>query len=149
MTNEILTLDRIVFLEETEKEAALKKLAENLGTAPQVKDRNELCAEILSRDALLSTAIGCGIAIPHVRLASVTDLVMSVGLSRVDIQGFEAIDGAPVRLLFMIAAAQNQHTYYLQTLASFCTLLKEKTLRDGLLSARTADEVYRLLSQRV
>ena len=93
----------------------------------------------------MSTAIGRGIAIPHVRLSSVTDLVMSVGISRTDIIDFQTIDDTPVRLLFMIAAAYNQHSYYLQTLSYFSAKLKNKALRDSLLAVKEPAEVYDLL----
>jgi PTS system nitrogen regulatory IIA component len=102
--------------------------------------------EILKREELMSTAIGCGIAIPHVRLSSVTDLIVSVGISRTDIVDFNPLDDEPVRLVFMITAAQNQHTYYLQTLSWFSSRLKNKELRDSLLAAQTPQEVYDLLT---
>ncbi|MDR1747537.1 MAG: PTS sugar transporter subunit IIA [Spirochaetaceae bacterium] len=141
----ILSPDRIIFLNHSTKRDALLALAENLSTAPQVKNSQELSVEILKREDLMSTAIGRGIAIPHVRLSSVTDLVMSVGISRVDIIDFQTIDDAPVRLLFMIAAAYNQHTYYLQTLSYFSSKLKNQELKDALLSVQTSLEAYTLL----
>ena len=141
----ILSPDRIVFLSHSTKQDALVALAETLGTAPQVKNSQELTTEILKREELMSTAIGRGIAIPHVRLASVTDLVMAVGISRTDIIDFQAIDDTPVRLLFMIAAAYNQHTYYLQTLSFFSSRLKSQELHDSLLEAETPLDAYNLL----
>lgn len=141
----ILSPDRIVFLNHSTKHDALLALADNLSTAPQVKASEELSTEILKREELMSTAIGRGIAIPHVRLASVTDLVMSVGISKVDIIDFQAIDDMPVRLLFMIAAAYNQHAYYLQTLSFFSNKLKNKELHDNLLSVENPIDAYNLL----
>jgi len=141
----ILSPDRIVLLNHSTKHDALVALAEVLGTAPQIKNRNELTVEILKREELMSTAIGRGIAIPHVRLSSVTDLVMAVGICRSDIIDFQTIDDVPVRLLFMIAAAYNQHAYYLQTLSFFSTKLKNPALKDGLLAAQTPLDAYNLL----
>lgn len=123
------------------------QLAQNLATAPQIKDAQELETEILKREELMSTAIGRGIAIPHVRLSSVTDLVMSVGISGTDIIDFQTIDDTPVRLLFMIAAAYNQHSYYLQTLSFFSAKLKNQELRDALFAAKTPADVYALLTK--
>jgi len=142
----ILSPDRILFLDYSRKKDVLLALAENLAAAPQVKNRQELSIEILKREELMSTAIGCGIAIPHVRLSSVTDLIVSVGISRIDIVDFNPLDDEPVRLVFMITAAQNQHTYYLQTLSWFSARLKNKELRDLLLAAQTPQEVYGLLT---
>ena len=142
----ILSPERIVFINHSTKRDAIVQLAQNLATAPQIKNESELVTEILKREELMSTAIGRGIAIPHVRLSSVTDLVMSVGVCRNDIIDFQAIDDTPVRLLFMIAAAYNQHSYYLQTLSFFSLKLKDKALREKILSATTESEVYALLS---
>lgn len=141
----ILSPDRIVLLNHLTRHDALVALSESLGTAPQIKNRNELTVEILKREELMSTAIGRGIAIPHVRLSSVTDLVMAVGLCKNDIIDFQTIDDVPVRLLFMIAAAYNQHAYYLQTLSFFSTKLKNSSLREGLLAAETPLDAYKLL----
>jgi PTS system nitrogen regulatory IIA component len=142
----ILSPARIVFLDYPSKRDALLELAKNLATAPQIKNSQELTLEILRREELMSTAIGRGIAIPHVRLQSITDLVVSVGISRVDITDFNPLDDEPVRLLFMIAAAYNQHASYLQTLSYFSARLKNRELRDSLLQAQTADTVYNLLT---
>lgn len=141
----IMSPDRIVFLNHTTKHDALIQLADNLATAPQVKDAAELQKEILKRESLMSTSIGRGIAIPHVRLASVTDLVMSVGISKVDIIDFEPVDEMPVRLLFMIAAAYNQHSYYLQTLAFFSSKIRNSDLRESLLTIDNPLDAYNLL----
>ncbi len=144
----IISPDRIIFLNYPSKRDALIKLAENLSTAPQIKNKEELISEILRREELMSTAIGKGIAIPHVRLNSVTDLVVSIGISRCDIVDFQTLDDVPVRLLFMIAAAYNQHAYYLQTLSFFSARLKVVELRDALLNCKTTQEAYDLLIQQ-
>jgi PTS system nitrogen regulatory IIA component len=141
----IISPDRIVFLNYSTKRDALLALADNLAQAPQVKNGQELSQEILKREDLMSTAIGQGIAIPHVRLASVTDLVVSVGISRTDIIDFQALDDEPVRLLFMIGAAYNQHAYYLQTLSFFSARLKNRDLRTALLAAENPRDAYALL----
>ena len=141
----IISPDRILFLDCKAKRETLTLLAENLGLAPQVKNRQELSERIIQRENLMSTAIGRGIAIPHVRLSSITDLVMSVGICKNDIVDFQPLDDEPVRLLFMIAAAYNQHAYYLQTLSFFSARLKNKELRASLLNSQSAEKAYKLL----
>ena len=143
----ILSPDRVIFINQSTKRDALVELSQNLSTAPQVKFPQELETEIIKREELMSTAIGRGIAIPHVRLSSVTDLVMSVGICKNDIIDFQSIDESPVRILIMIAAAYNQHTYYLQTLSFLSSKLKEKELRDALLDAKSSLEAYELLTK--
>ena len=142
----VLSPERVIFINHTTKHDALVELAQVLATAPQVKNEQELTTEILKREELMSTAIGRGIAIPHVRLSSVTDLVMSVGICKNDIIDFQTIDDEGVRLLIMIAAAYNQHAYYLQTLSFFSSKLKNRDLRDSLLGAKDAMEAYALFT---
>ena len=141
----IISPDRILFPNYSTKRDVLLALSDVLAKAPQVKNRQELASEILKRDELMSTAIGRGIAIPHVRLSSITDLVVAVGINQTDIVDFQSLDDEPVRLIFMIAAAYNQHAYYLQTLSFFSARLKNSDLRTKLLLAKTEDEVYKLL----
>ena len=141
----ILSPDRVVFINHTSKHDALVQLADVLATAPQVKNAQELTQEILNREELMSTAIGRGIAIPHVRLSSVTDLVMAVGICKKPIADFQTLDDQPVNLLFMIAAAYNQHSYYLKTISHFSAKLKDKDLRDAISTSLSEQEVYNLL----
>lgn len=141
----ILSPDRIVFINQSTKHDALVQLSDVLCTAPQVKNASELTTEILKREELMSTGIGCGIAIPHVRLASVTDLVMAVGICKKPIEDFEAFDEQPVNLLFMIAASYNQHSYYLKTISHISGKLKDEELRKSLLNANSEIEVFNLL----
>ncbi len=142
----ILSPDRIVFINHSTKRDAIVELATNLATAPQIKNEKELIEEILKREELMSTAIGRGLAIPHVRLASVTDLVMSVGICKNDLIDFQTIDDTPVRLLIMIVAAYNQHSYYLQTLSFFSSKLKNKEVREALLNCTSSIEAYNILT---
>ena len=118
-----------------------------LASAPQIKNAQELTQEILKREELMSTAIGKGIAIPHVRLSSVTDLVMAVGICKTPISDYQTIDDEPVKLLFMIAAAYNQHSYYLKTISQFSAKFKDTALLNSIYLAKTEQEVFDLLSK--
>lgn len=142
----ILSPDRIIFINHSTKRDSLVELANSLSAAPQVKNSAELVSEILKREELMSTAIGRGIAIPHVRLSSVTDLVMAVGICKNPINDFQPLDDVPVSILIMIAASYNQHSYYLQTLSFFSSKLKNQELREALVNAASADEVFKLLN---
>ena len=142
----ILSPDRIVFINHSSKHDAIVQLSQVLATAPQIKNAQELTTEILKREELMSTAIGKGIAIPHVRLSSVTDLVMAVGVCKKPIADYQTIDDTPVDLLFMIAAAYNQHSLYLKTISHFCGKLKQEGFHEQLVNAKDAQEVFELLS---
>lgn len=142
----ILSPNRVKFITQTSKRDALIELAKVLGTAPQIKREEELVTEILKREDLMSTAIGRGIAIPHVRLSSVTDLVMAVGVCKTPLLDFSTVDDKPVNLLIMIAAAYNQHAYYLQTISFFSAKLRDPEIREKIVSSNDENEVYNLLT---
>ena len=144
----ILSPERVVFINHSSKHDALVQLSEVLATAPQVKNAAELTAEILKREELMSTGIGRGIAIPHVRLSSVTDLVMAVGVCRKPIEDFQAIDDQPVSLLFMIAAAYNQHSYYLKTISHFSAIFKQNDLVGEMVGAKDEAELFDILLRK-
>lgn len=146
LVSNILSPERIVYMNHSTKHDALVELSKVLATAPQIKDGRELESEILKREALMSTALGRGIAIPHVRLSSVTDLVIAVGISKTDIIDFQPIDEVPVRLLIMLAAAYNQHNYYLRTISFFSTKLRDVALRQNLLESDSPIQAYKLLT---
>ena len=61
------------------------------------------------------------------------------------IADFQTLDDQPVNLLFMIAAAYNQHSYYLKTISYFSGKLKQPDLRESMLSAQTEMDIYNLL----
>lgn len=144
---DVLTPDRVLMLDCTKKEEALNALIDCLGTAPEVKNTEELRREVFEREELMSTGIGFGIGVPHVRLASVTDLVLAVGVNSREIEDYASLDERPVQIICMVAARDNQHTQYLKALAAISSLMKESSVRDALLAAEDSAAVYQLLTQ--
>lgn len=142
---QVLTPERVLILESTTKKEALQTLADLLGTAPQIEDQNDLVRGIFYREELMSTGIGMGIAVPHVRLASVTGPVMCAGICRHPLTDYESLDGVPVRLIFMIAAGQHQHAEHLKLLSSLSLRFKCETLRNALMNASDPLSFYQIL----
>ena len=142
----VLTQERVLILESTTKKQALQVMTECLGKAPQIKDPDALVKGIFYREELMSTGIGMGIAVPHVRLASVVDPVMCAGICRHPLADYESLDGVPVRLIFMIAAGQHQHAEHLRLLSSLSLRFKEEKLRNALMSATDPLVFYQILT---
>jgi PTS system nitrogen regulatory IIA component len=141
----VLTLERVLILESKTKRDALLALTDCLGSAAEIKDHDALVQGIFYREELMSTGIGMGIAVPHIRLASVTQPVMSAGLCRNPITDYQSLDGIPIHLIFMIAAGQNQHAEYLKLLSSLSLKLKNENLRNSLISAPDTQTFYNTL----
>jgi PTS system nitrogen regulatory IIA component len=142
----ILSRERVVFLNETTKEEALTHLAEVLSSAKEVHNPDELLEEIFRREELMSTGIGMGIGIPHVRLNSVDDLVIAVGVCRKPLVDYQSLDNAPVQLLVMIAANTGQHSKHIKTLSAITKILKDDDTRRAILSAPTEEQAYQIFT---
>jgi PTS system nitrogen regulatory IIA component len=147
LLGDILTPERVLVLDCATKDEVLRALLGVLATAPQVKNPEELAREMFEREELMSTGIGRGIGVPHVRLRSVSTLVMAVAVNRRDLEDYTSLDERPVRVVCMVAARHDQHAQYLKTLATISTLLKDDVRRAALLSADSPLVVHALLTQ--
>ncbi len=142
---EVLTPERIMLLDCSTKREVLEKLVECLGRAAEVRDAKELSEAIWRRESLMSTGIGLGIAVPHVRLASVLEPVMAVAVTKEAMADYESLDGRPIRIVFMIAAGQDQHTHHIQLLAAIAQLAKDEKLKVALLAAESPRTIFDIL----
>lgn len=142
----ILDPEKILFMDCLSKKEALLELSECLGKSPAIEDKDKLREAIFYREELMSTGIGLGTGIPHVRLDCVNKLVMAIGVCRNPLSDYESIDGKPVTLIFMIAAGKEQHAEYLKVLASISSKLKDEDLRNRLFYSGNAEEFYLLFT---
>jgi PTS system nitrogen regulatory IIA component len=142
----LLNPERVCFLKSAAKREALLELAYLLAEAPQVEDRDRLVEAIFKREELMSTGIGQGIAIPHVRIPSVRDLCIAAGISKEGIGDYQALDDQPVHFVLMLAAGEDQHAYYLKALSSLSARLKDPKVKKRVISAETAEQAYSLLT---
>ncbi|MCZ6788262.1 MAG: PTS sugar transporter subunit IIA [Planctomycetota bacterium] len=141
----ILPPERVLLLESTNKKDALRELARTVSEAPEVADGERLIEAIMEREAIMSTGIGLGIAIPHAKIESVTDFVIGLGKSNAGIE-FNSLDEKPVHFLVMIAGPKDQQERYLQLLAKITLKLKDSTVRRRLSEASSVDEIRSALS---
>ena len=114
-----------------------------MDTSPNILDKDVFREAIFERESIVSTGIGLGIAIPHVKIKEVRDLTLCVGISKDGID-WNAIDNQPVHVVFLIAGSDEQHEVYLRILAKIVLLLKNRKRREKLIQARTIEEVVAL-----
>ncbi len=126
--------ERVVDLKATTKKDALKEMAGLFAGDPNVTDTAVLLDAIYKREELVSTGVGLGVAIPHVKIPEVKDYVVAIGRKVEGIE-FDSLDGQPVRLIFMIGASEHQTRDFVKVLARIMRLLKNGAVRVGLLEA--------------
>jgi PTS system nitrogen regulatory IIA component len=102
---------------------------------------------VLERERLGSTGIGDGIAIPHGKVTGLDEMVVSFGRSREGIE-FEAMDGKPVHLFFLLMAPENSAGQHLKALAKISRMLKDPNFRKNLLNAKMHEDLFRIIAEK-
>jgi len=140
-----LTAERVVLMDVADKKTVLTRLVDLLAETPFVRNRDELLKGILAREELMSTGIGFGIGVPHVRIDSVTDLVMAVAVCKQPVADYSSLDGTPVQIVCMLAARPDQHTKYIRTLSSISSRLKDAATRERIIGSDDPAYIHRQL----
>ncbi|MFY9401892.1 MAG: PTS sugar transporter subunit IIA [Candidatus Omnitrophota bacterium] len=138
----------ITDIKATKKEDVIKELVDALIEAGDVEKRarNKLIESLMSREALGSTAIGQGIAIPHAKSDSISKLVAAFGLSVKGVD-FDSLDGEPAYIFFLLVAPQDSAGPHLKALARISRLLKDKYFRDTLRTCEDDKAIIRIITQ--
>ena len=133
-------------LSSSTKPDVLKELSSSLSKSNPSVPLLKLAAVLEERERLGSTGIGEGVAIPHGKLAGLTNLSASFGVSRSGID-FEAIDGKRTHLFFALVAPENSAGLHLKALARISRLFKNSSFREAILAAKNSEEIYSLIAR--
>jgi mannitol/fructose-specific phosphotransferase system IIA component (Ntr-type) len=142
---DVVSADRTRLLEGRTKQAVLSELVGLLVDTGVVPDGSELERLINEREALMSTGIGLGIAVPHARIQGLPVSCIAFGTSPDGIQDYESIDGSPVRIVSMIITGTQRQREYIELLSSLARLFKDEAVRERVLSARSSGELWDIL----
>ncbi len=143
LLDQLIDISRIVDLQASTKEQALKELVGIMATSPNISNSKALLEKILEREKLISTGVGIGVALPHVKIPSVKDFVVAIGRSQRGID-FQSLDDKPVHIVVMIAANDSQSGEFLKLMAKIVLRLKDKEFRRRVLLAQGAEEIRSL-----
>ena len=131
-------------LEVVTKDEALRSLADRVASVVSELDAADILAVIKDREALGSTGIGHGIAIPHGKLGGLEEIVVLFGRSKKGVE-FAAVDGNPVHLIFLLLAPENSAGTHLKILARISRMLKREEICHKLLELSTAEDLYAVI----
>jgi PTS system nitrogen regulatory IIA component len=131
-------------LNATDKRGVLERLTGAVAKASGV-NQEEMVRVLLERERLGSTGIGGGIAIPHGKLKSLESLLVGFGRSLKGVE-FEAMDGKPAHLFFVLMAPEDSTGDHLRMLARISRLLKDSTFKERLMTAADGHELYMVIA---
>jgi len=127
-----------------DKAGVIREFAALLQAAGKVLDAGELVRALLDREALGSTGIGDGVAIPHGKLRNSRGIVVAFGRSHGGVD-FQSLDDQPAYLFFLLATPESNAGEHLKILARISRILKNPALRDKLRSATDRHELRQLI----
>ncbi|TFG81602.1 MAG: PTS sugar transporter subunit IIA [Spirochaetales bacterium] len=131
-------------LESFDKEGVIRELVDVLASTGKVSDVETLYKAVRLRETLGSTGLADGIAVPHGKTNAVRDLALAIGIAPAGID-FEAADGKPSKLFFLMAAPPDKAGPHIEALAEIARLSRSKALCSALVSAQNAADVVALL----
>jgi mannitol/fructose-specific phosphotransferase system IIA component (Ntr-type) len=123
---------------------ALEKLISVVAESPAITDREAFRRAVVDRESVMSTGIGGGIAIPHVRIPEVKFAVVGVAVAPEGLD-FASLDNSPVHILVLFATPAGADKEYLSLLARVMLALKNQDLFDRLRGCHTPEEVFEVL----
>ena len=139
LLTELLSIERIkIPLESQNKDDLLRELVD-VAAGPGAPDREDLLRAVREREAVLSTGIGHGVAIPHGKSSAVNDLRMAAGRSAGPVD-FDALDGEPVSLFFLLVGPESAAGPHIKALSRISRLVRKDEVREKLVAARNAAE---------
>jgi mannitol/fructose-specific phosphotransferase system IIA component (Ntr-type) len=134
----------IVPIKNYDKKLLIEELLDAAGATGEILDRTKALQALLDREALGSTGLENGLAIPHARTNAVNGIVMALGVAPQGID-FQSADGRPCNLFFLLLASEEYTTTYVQVLAQIVRLNQLTEFRSSALKASSAEEVLSAL----
>ncbi|MBI5815781.1 MAG: PTS sugar transporter subunit IIA [Nitrospinae bacterium] len=130
-----------------DKDEAIGKMVDHLVAAGRLGEdrRDPLFEKLMEREGLSSTGIGGGVAIPHASGENIADMLVVMALCPDGLE-FGALDGQPVRIIFLIVGSERSPKVHLQLLATIVRACRNQGLVNGLVSTATAGDAFAILS---
>ena len=143
----VLTPETVnLHLKGTSKEEIIDELLDMLVQAGKVKDNTVARACVLDRERKMSTGMKHGIAIPHGKTDSVSDLVACIGISDHPVD-FDSLDQEPCRIFIMTLSPIDKTGPHLQFLAEVSLLFKSAEKRQEILNTTDKSDIIRILTE--
>lgn len=145
--NDLLRKDAMIMdLKATTKQEAIAEMVQKLYDVGAISDIETFKTGILAREAQTSTGLGDGVAMPHAKNAAVKRPTVLFAKSKQGLD-YEALDGQPTYLFFMIAAPEGANDTHLQALAALSSRLLDGDFISQLKNAETPDQVQALFAK--
>lgn len=145
LLSELLSVNHVkVPLDSRTKTDVLRELVGLVTAGQPAADAEAILAAVGERERVLSTGIGSGVAIPHGKTPDIDQLVLAAGVSAQPID-FDALDGAPVRVFFLLIGPESASGAHVKALSRISRLLRREHLRTELANANSPEAFLRIV----
>ena len=131
----------VVNLSSTEKDELFEELVETIHFHYPYFDKSQALEVLNDREAKMTTGIIHSVGIPHALIPSINSSVGAIGISRTGID-YDALDGSPVYVVFMIIGKENAPEEHMQILKQLASVLQLPNFINELLVLKNSSEVY-------
>jgi len=128
------------------KDEAISKTVDLLKQSGAVANAEKFLSAVLERESLGSTAIGRGIALPHARTQYIEEITIAFMRLKEGVD-FSAVDGEPVRLIFLMGTPLKKVSEYLTVLSRLSNILKDESVRKQIYKAKSPFEIRTLFKK--
>ena len=135
-----------VGLKVTNKADLIKALIKLACSTGKVNDPEIVRSEVLKREEIMSTGIGNGIALPHAKTNSVSDMICAIALLDSPID-YNAIDGEPISVAFLLLGRENNVGTHLRILSKISRFLSDESKLQELKNCKTSQEVFNIFAE--
>lgn len=136
----------IMDLKATSKLEAINEMVKKLKDEGIISDEEMFKDFILKREEKGTTGLGDGIAMPHAKTTAVKIPAVLFAKSKTGVD-YEALDGEPVHIFFMIAATEGAHDSHIETLAKLSKMLINDEFVKELMTCENPDKVHELVDK--
>jgi len=126
------------------KNEVIEELVEMATKSKLITEPELLLKDIITRENLVTTGVGYGVAFPHAKTKATRGIVIAFGRSTEGID-FEAMDRKPVHLFFLIAAPEDAIGQHLKVMAHLSYIMKSEENRDKMMAVKSPGELLQLL----
>jgi mannitol/fructose-specific phosphotransferase system IIA component (Ntr-type) len=133
-------------LEANDKSGIIRELVTILKDAGKIDDVDSIVGAVEAREALCSTGLDRGIAVPHAKTIAVDKLTIAIGIAPAGVD-YEALDGEPSKIFFLLLAPPDQSGPHVQALSEIAKATQSSVLLRMLTSATSAAEVVELFME--
>ena len=128
------------------KKEALDQMVDLMVKSGKINDREAYRKQVYAREEESTTGIGEGIAIPHGKCSAVTKPGLAAMVVKQGVD-FDALDGEPVTLLFLIAAPNTEDNIHLDVLSKLSVLLMDEEFTENLRNAKSVEEFLNIIDK--